>query len=175
VTSSPSEQLGSIAAGMQAGIGNVVAGSLFSAAQSIAMGGALAGFVTAAASAIGAICRRRRKCCSKHPLKRDHHRSHRGPKVSIRSQKDYLPRGRYYCTGSANNGDYPSCRFPTLHIFFLPLFPVPYQVPDVRPESTPTLTSTSHLRSSVRTRVLWSAMNVGLVNLANAGQKSRRV
>ena len=44
-----------MAAGMQAGIGNVVTGSLFSAAQSMAMGGALAGIVTAAASAIGAI------------------------------------------------------------------------------------------------------------------------
>lgn len=32
---------GTIAAGIQAGIGNVIAGSLFAGAQSVAMGGAL--------------------------------------------------------------------------------------------------------------------------------------
>lgn len=43
------ELIGSIAAGLQAGIGNVAAGSLFAAAQSIAMGGG----VPAAVSAVG--------------------------------------------------------------------------------------------------------------------------
>ncbi len=42
---------GSIAAGMQAGIGNVAAGSAFAACQSMAMGGAIA---PAAAAATGA-------------------------------------------------------------------------------------------------------------------------
>ena len=48
-TSKPLELIGSIAAGMQAGIGNVVAGSLFATAQSVAMGGG----VPAVISAIG--------------------------------------------------------------------------------------------------------------------------
>jgi hypothetical protein len=48
VASKPFELLGSIAAGMQAGIGNVVAGSLFAAAQSVAMGGAVPAVVSAA-------------------------------------------------------------------------------------------------------------------------------
>jgi len=39
---------GSIAAGLQAGIGNVAAGSLFAMAQSAAMGGAVSSVVTAA-------------------------------------------------------------------------------------------------------------------------------
>lgn len=42
------ELLGTMAAGMQAGIGNVVAGSLFATAQSVAMGGAVPGLVSAA-------------------------------------------------------------------------------------------------------------------------------
>jgi hypothetical protein len=42
-----SEFAGSMAAGMQAGIGNVVAGSLFAGAQSVAMGGALPAAITA--------------------------------------------------------------------------------------------------------------------------------
>ncbi|KAF8262293.1 hypothetical protein EI94DRAFT_1743919 [Lactarius quietus] len=46
---------GSIAAGIQAGIGNVAAGSLFAGAQSVAMGGALSGIVTAIGTAIGGI------------------------------------------------------------------------------------------------------------------------
>ncbi|KAH9980658.1 hypothetical protein BJV74DRAFT_953048 [Russula compacta] len=39
----PAGLAGSIAAGMQAGIGNVAAGSLFAIAQSVAMGGAVPG------------------------------------------------------------------------------------------------------------------------------------
>jgi hypothetical protein len=46
--SKPFELLGSIAAGMQAGIGNVVVGSLFATAQSVAMGGAVPAAVSAA-------------------------------------------------------------------------------------------------------------------------------
>ena len=42
-----------MAAGMQAGIGDVVAGSLFAGVQSIAMGGAMAGTVATAASTVG--------------------------------------------------------------------------------------------------------------------------
>ncbi|KAH9036235.1 hypothetical protein EDB85DRAFT_1889048 [Lactarius pseudohatsudake] len=49
-------QSGSIAAGIQAGIGDVAAGSLFATAQSIAMPGALSGVVTAVSTAIGGIC-----------------------------------------------------------------------------------------------------------------------
>jgi hypothetical protein len=45
------EPIGSIAAGLQAGIGNVVAGSLFAAAQSAAMGGG----VSAVVSAVGGL------------------------------------------------------------------------------------------------------------------------
>jgi hypothetical protein len=41
------ELVGSIAAGVQAGIGNVVAGSLFAIAQSIAMGGAIPAAISA--------------------------------------------------------------------------------------------------------------------------------
>ncbi len=44
--------LGSIAAGAQAGVGNVVAGSLFAAAQSVAMGGAVPAAVTAAGAGL---------------------------------------------------------------------------------------------------------------------------
>lgn len=40
--------IGSLAAGFQAGIGNVVAGSAFAMAQSATMGGAVAGTVNAA-------------------------------------------------------------------------------------------------------------------------------
>jgi hypothetical protein len=47
--------VGSIAAGLQAGIGNVAAGSLFAAAQSVAMGGALSGAVTAVGAGIAGI------------------------------------------------------------------------------------------------------------------------
>jgi hypothetical protein len=43
---------GTAAAGIQAGIGNVVAGSLFATAQSIAMGGAVPLAVTAAGAGI---------------------------------------------------------------------------------------------------------------------------
>jgi hypothetical protein len=52
--SKPFEPLGSIAAGMQAGIGNVVVGSLFATAQSVAMGGAVPAAVSAAGGAAGA-------------------------------------------------------------------------------------------------------------------------
>jgi len=45
------EPIGSIAAGVQAGIGNVVAGSMFATAQSMAMGGG----IPAVVSAIGGI------------------------------------------------------------------------------------------------------------------------
>ncbi|KAH8994543.1 hypothetical protein EDB92DRAFT_288237 [Lactarius akahatsu] len=48
--------VGSIAAGIQAGIGNVAAGSLFATAQSVTMRGALSGVVTAVGTAIGGIC-----------------------------------------------------------------------------------------------------------------------
>ncbi len=47
MTSKPLELIGSIAAGMQAGIGNVAAGSLFAAAQSMAMGGGIPAVVSA--------------------------------------------------------------------------------------------------------------------------------
>ena len=46
-------KLGSMAAGIQSGIGNVVAGSLFAGVQSVAMGGAMAGTVATAASTLG--------------------------------------------------------------------------------------------------------------------------
>jgi len=46
---------GSIAAGMQAGIGNVVAGSLFAGAQSVAMGGALPAAITAVGGGAGGL------------------------------------------------------------------------------------------------------------------------
>ena len=49
------ELVGSIAAGVQAGIGNVVAGSLFAGAQSVAMGGALPGAITAVSSAVSGV------------------------------------------------------------------------------------------------------------------------
>jgi len=52
--SNPSEPLGSIAAGVQAGIGNVAAGSAYAAAQSIAMGGAIPTVVSAFGGGLGA-------------------------------------------------------------------------------------------------------------------------
>ena len=45
---------GSIAAGLQAGIGNVAAGSLFAMAQSVAMGGAIPAVFTAFGAGVGA-------------------------------------------------------------------------------------------------------------------------
>jgi hypothetical protein len=47
------QHIGSIAAGLQAGIGNVAAGSLFAAAQSVAMGGMLTGVLTGVGTAFG--------------------------------------------------------------------------------------------------------------------------
>lgn len=47
------QHIGTIAAGLQAGIGNVAAGSLFAAAQSVAMGGTISGVVTAVGTAVG--------------------------------------------------------------------------------------------------------------------------
>ena len=44
-----------MAAGIQAGIGNVAAGSLFALAQSIGAGGALPAIFSAIAGAIGAV------------------------------------------------------------------------------------------------------------------------
>lgn len=44
-----------MAAGMQAGIGNVVAGSLFATAQSVGMGGAVPGVVTAVGGGVSGI------------------------------------------------------------------------------------------------------------------------
>lgn len=41
------EPIGSMAAGVQAGIGNVAAGSLFALGQSIAMGGGVPAIITA--------------------------------------------------------------------------------------------------------------------------------
>jgi hypothetical protein len=46
---------GSIAAGMQAGIGNVVAGSAFATCQSMAMGGAIVPVATAASGTAGGV------------------------------------------------------------------------------------------------------------------------
>jgi hypothetical protein len=46
---------GSIAAGMQASIGNVAAGSAFAACQSMAMGGAIAPVATAASGTAGGV------------------------------------------------------------------------------------------------------------------------
>jgi len=54
VAFNPSELLGSIAAGIQAGIGNIAAVSAFAVAQSIGMGGAVPTIITAIAAAIGA-------------------------------------------------------------------------------------------------------------------------
>ena len=54
VASNPPELLGSIAAGIQAGIGNVAAGSAFAVAQSIGMGGAIPAVVTAVGATFGA-------------------------------------------------------------------------------------------------------------------------
>jgi hypothetical protein len=48
-------RLGTIAAGAQAGIGNVAAGSLFALTQSAAMGGAVAGVVNGAVTGVGAV------------------------------------------------------------------------------------------------------------------------
>ena len=45
---------GSIAAGLQAGIGNVAAGSLFAMAQGVAMGGAIPAVFTAFGAGVGA-------------------------------------------------------------------------------------------------------------------------
>lgn len=53
MASNPSKLSGSIAAGMQAGIGNVAAGSAFAVAQSIAMGGAIPAVVTAIGAGVG--------------------------------------------------------------------------------------------------------------------------
>ena len=47
--------VGTMAAGIQAGIGNVVAGSLFATAQSVAMGGALPVAVTAIGAGVAGI------------------------------------------------------------------------------------------------------------------------
>ena len=47
--------VGTLAAGAQAGIGNVVAGSVFATAQSVAMGGALPGVITAAGAGIAGV------------------------------------------------------------------------------------------------------------------------
>ena len=47
--------VGTMAAGIQAGIGNVVAGSLFATAQSVAMGGALPVAVTALGAGVAAV------------------------------------------------------------------------------------------------------------------------
>ncbi len=44
-----------MAAGIQAGIGNVVAGSLFATAQSVAMGGAIPAIITAIGGGVGAV------------------------------------------------------------------------------------------------------------------------
>lgn len=52
---SDGEPIGSIAAGLQAGIGNVAVGSAFAAAQSVAMGGTLSGVVTAVGTTIGGV------------------------------------------------------------------------------------------------------------------------
>jgi hypothetical protein len=46
---------GTVAAGMQAGIGNVVAGSLFAGAQSVAMGGALPAIGSAIAGSLSGL------------------------------------------------------------------------------------------------------------------------
>ena len=45
--------IGTIVAGLQAGIGNVAVGSLSAAAQSVAMGGTISGVVTAIGTAMG--------------------------------------------------------------------------------------------------------------------------
>ncbi|KAH9036229.1 hypothetical protein EDB85DRAFT_807911 [Lactarius pseudohatsudake] len=59
--------LGTVAAGVQAGIGNVVAGSLFATAQSVAMGGAVPLVVTAIGASVGRRCHCRHQgrhhCC----------------------------------------------------------------------------------------------------------------
>lgn len=52
--SKPFELLGSFAAGTQAGIGNVAAGSAFATAQSIGMGGSVPAALSAAAGVLGA-------------------------------------------------------------------------------------------------------------------------
>jgi hypothetical protein len=54
VASNNLKLLGGIAAGIQAGIGNVAAGSAFAVAQSIAMGGAIPAAVTAVGAGVGA-------------------------------------------------------------------------------------------------------------------------
>lgn len=54
VASHPLGLLGTVAAVMQAGIGNVAAGSVFAAAQSIAMGGAIPAAITAVGAGLGA-------------------------------------------------------------------------------------------------------------------------
>ena len=48
-----SHHIDTIAAGLQARIGNVALGSLFAASQSVAMGGAISGAVTAVGTAMG--------------------------------------------------------------------------------------------------------------------------
>ena len=47
--------LGSMAAGVQAGIGNVAAGSLFATAQSVGMGGAIPAVVTAVGAGVAGV------------------------------------------------------------------------------------------------------------------------
>jgi hypothetical protein len=54
VESNASELLGTVAAGIQAGIGNVAVGSAFAAAQSIAMGGAIPTVISAVSAGLGA-------------------------------------------------------------------------------------------------------------------------
>lgn len=51
----PLVNIGSVAAGIQAGIGNVVAGSLFAGAQSVAAGGALPVVGSVIAGGVGAV------------------------------------------------------------------------------------------------------------------------
>ncbi|KAH9067535.1 hypothetical protein EDB87DRAFT_3643 [Lactarius vividus] len=46
---------GTMAAGIQAGIGNVAAGSLFATAQSVAMGGAIPSIITAIGAGLGGV------------------------------------------------------------------------------------------------------------------------
>ena len=48
-----SHNIGTIAAGLQAGIGDVAVGSLFADAQSVAMGGAASGVFIAVSTAMG--------------------------------------------------------------------------------------------------------------------------
>jgi len=54
-THKPSDSLGSMAAGIQAGIGSVAAGSVFAVAPSVAMGGAISAVVTAIVAGIAGV------------------------------------------------------------------------------------------------------------------------